>query len=503
MNLKQYLEHHGITSNPFADEDAQTDAVFKGHCIESTYHPTWDKIFGNPTDPATAVVFGEKGSGKTAMRLQIAQHLEHYNQQHPGSQVFAVEYDDFNPFLDEFRDRFRIRKHNTERILEQWKLWDHMDAILSLATTQLVDRILGYEAASYPAEVKANSEGLKNPTRKLDYNQRRDLLLLAACYDRSTAQSGQERWNRLCRKLRFHTWKSYWDIALPILGVIVLFFVMWHFQHWDWLKVKWTYIGLGALCAPRIWRCLKACYRTYKVSRHSRVINHNGKRLRKIFRRFTEKQLASQPLPKAQRTDDRYELLAKLQNILSTFGFPGIVVLVDRVDEPYLINGQANLMRSLIWPMLDNKLLKHPGLGIKLLLPEELCYFVDSESREFHQRARLDKQNLVRSLAWTGESLYDVANARLAACVPDGSEKKPTLDDLLDDSISHQRLLEALRSLRVPRHMFKFLYRAIVAHTNAHTDAAPSWQVSSATFESELAVYLRDQDSFDRGTGAV
>ena len=98
MNLKQYLEHHGITSNPFADEDAQTDAVFKGHCIESTYHPTWDKIFGNPTDPATAVVFGEKGSGKTAMRLQIAQHLEHYNQQHPGSQVFAVEYDDFNPF---------------------------------------------------------------------------------------------------------------------------------------------------------------------------------------------------------------------------------------------------------------------------------------------------------------------------------------------------------------------------------------------------------------------
>ena len=84
-----------------------------------------------------------------------------------------------------------------------------------------------------------------------------------------------------------------------------------------------------------------------------------------------------------------------------------------------------------------------------------------------------------------------------------GPRKRPTLDDLLDDSISHQRLLEALRSLRVPRHMFKFLYRAIVAHTNAHTDAAPSWQVSSATFESELAVYLRDQDSFDRGTGAV
>lgn len=503
MNLKQYLEHHGIASNPFADEDAQTDLVFKSYCIDHTYHPTWDKIYGSPTEPATAVVFGEKGAGKTAMRLQIVQHLEHYNLEHPDAQVFAVEYDDFNPFLDEFRDRFRIRKHKTERILDQWKLWDHMDAILSLATTQLVDRVLGSERARYAAAVHTKSDTLKSPAKKLDHNQRRDLLLLAACYDRSTAQTGQDRWNRLCSKLRFYTWKSKWDLALPVLGVIAMIFIMWHWSHWDWLKVKWTYLGLGALCIPRLWRHLKACYRAYKVARNTRVIHQNGKRLRKIFRRFTEKQLAAQPLPTAQRTDDRYELLAKLQNILTTLDFPGIIVLVDRVDEPYLINGSANLMKSLVWPMLDNKLLKHPGVGIKMLLPEELCYFVDGESREFHQRARLDKQNLIRSLAWTGESLYDVANARLAACTPDGGDKKPTLDDLFDESISHQRMLDALRSLRVPRHMFKFLYRAIVAHTNAHTEAAPSWRISSANFESTLAVYLRDQDNFDRGTGSV
>ena len=64
--------------------------------------------------------------------------------------------------------------------------------------------------------------------------------------------------------------------------------------------------------------------------------------------------------------------LAKLQNVLRTLGFSGIVVLVDRVDEPYLINGSAELMRALVWPLLDNKLLKHPGIGFKLLLPSEL-----------------------------------------------------------------------------------------------------------------------------------
>ena len=46
-----------------------TDLVFKGACIRNVFHPAWDKIYGDPTEPATSVVFGEKGAGKTAMRL--------------------------------------------------------------------------------------------------------------------------------------------------------------------------------------------------------------------------------------------------------------------------------------------------------------------------------------------------------------------------------------------------------------------------------------------------
>ena len=75
MKIQQFLQHHGLAANPFADEDAQTDLVFKASCIRSVYHPSWDKVYGDPTEPSTSVVFGEKGSGKTALRLQIAQHL--------------------------------------------------------------------------------------------------------------------------------------------------------------------------------------------------------------------------------------------------------------------------------------------------------------------------------------------------------------------------------------------------------------------------------------------
>src|SRR5271154_5783706 len=135
MKTQQFLEHHGIGSNPFAEEDAQTDPVFKEHCIASTYHPTWDKIYGDPAEPATSIVFGEKGAGKTAMRLQIVRHLVQYNAAHPDSRVYVIEYDDFNPFLDRFRAAVGGRR--ADRVLSEWKLWDHMDAILSLGVTSL------------------------------------------------------------------------------------------------------------------------------------------------------------------------------------------------------------------------------------------------------------------------------------------------------------------------------------------------------------------------------
>jgi hypothetical protein len=172
-------------------------------------------------------------------------------------------------------------------------------------------------------------------------------------------------------------------------------------------------------------------------------------------------------------------------------------VLVDRVDEPHLITGSVERMRALIWPMFDNKFLKQPGFGLKMLLPAELVAYVEKEGRDFYQRARLDKQNMIPSLEWSGESLYDLANARVKSCAAEGSQ--PTLRSFVDDSISDQRLVEAFRTLRVPRHLFKFLYRLLVAHCHAHTDDKPVWRVPAETFEATLAVYRRDQDAADRG----
>jgi hypothetical protein len=496
MRTQDFLEHHGIGSNPFAEEDAQTDPVFKDFCIASTRHPTWDKIYGNPAEPATSIVFGEKGAGKTALRLQIARHLQKHNQEHPRQRVFVVEYDDFNPFLDRFRDRFGARHRSTNRLLADWKLWDHMDAILSLGVTSLVDRILGSRPAGDPANNSLEGSDLT----ALDRHQARDLLLLAACYDQSSAETSKGRWQRLRKKLRFRTWPTYWALAVGIVGTLAIAGLIGFLQAWDWLERPWPYVAVAATWLPWLARSASRFWQAARIARNTRVGKHTANQLRQLLTNFRAADIAGQPLPNKQRTDDRYELLAKFQGILETLGFTGIVVLVDRVDEPHLINGSVDQMRTLLWPMLDNKFLKHPGVGIKLLLPIELAQFIEREDRDFYQRARLDKQNMIPSLEWTGEALYDVASARLKACALPG--RSPSLSELFDESIDERRLMSAFRGLRVPRHLFKFMYRLFVAHCNAHTDEAPSWKISSERFESVLALYSRDQDAFDRGLRA-
>lgn len=503
MNIEEFLKHHGIVQNPFSDEDAQTDPVFKEHCINRARHPSWAKIYGDPSEPATSIVFGEKGSGKTASRMQMAKALAEYNREHPNARLFVIKYDDFNPFLDRFRDRMTPRNRRADRALAHWRLWDHMDAILSLGVTQLVDHLLSRHGDNGNSPIA----GHEIDTSRLDHLQKRDLLLLAACYDRSFSEVLKTRWRRLRRRLRFSTWGARWDIALGILwSAAAVGLMVWLIDREQFNEKLWTNLAAAAGAVlvgwlPWLVRVCRWSWRTWGIVRHVRVLDHGFNGLRQVLMSFRGSDITNQPLPRKDRTDDRYELLIKFQGVLKTLGYSGIIVLVDRVDEPHAINGSSELMRALLWPMLDNKFLKHPGIGIKLLLPIELSYFIEREDRDFYQRARLDKQNMVPSLDWTGEALYDIATARLKACAAPG--KSPTLRDLVSDTISDQRLVDAFQSLRVPRNLSKFMYRLLVAHTAAHTEDAPAWQISGEQFESTLAVFQRDQLAFDRGMGTT
>ncbi len=487
MTEQEFLSHYQLSRNPFADEDAQTDAVFKNHCITASFHPAWSKVYGDPTEPATAIVLGAKGSGKTAMRLQLIEHLSRHNQDNPTKRVFFVEYDDFNRYLGPFEQTLSRRtKGKPEKVLESLRLWDHMDAILCESVTKLVDLALEVNPDKDPA----------NPVNPklfngLDRAQQRDFLLLAACYDQSRQGTFLSRWDRLRRRLRFgnlSVWRS-WTIGL--FGTLIAIAISIALARNNILTAK-TAIIIGLILSAASWvyylaRFAKHFWLARKVISVVRVGRREIRSLRRALMQVPPEELAAQPLPIAMRTDDRYAMLEKLQVLLRSLQFLGLIVLIDRVDEPEFVNGQPERMKSLFWPLLDNKLLKHPGLGLKMLLPSELQYFMDRESKEFDERARLDKQNVVRNFDWTGEALYELVSARMAACAI--NDAKPTLREMIDPAISDPRLISSMQSLRTPRSLFRFLFRLVVEHCKRSRADEPKMVIASDLYESTLAVY--------------
>lgn len=488
MKTEQFLEHHGIAGNPFSEEDAQTDTVFKRRCLVKIHHPAWNKFFGSPADPSTALVFGEKGSGKTALRMQAEAEFEAYNQKNPGERVFVITYDDFNPFLDHFKTAVRAR--DTAQALTRWRLQDHMDAILAQGVTQLVDALTNE----------------KVDLSALSLDQRRDLLLLAALYDQSTGEPIERRWSRLRRRSGFRPLWSRRDLQIgfgtTILVIAAIALIPWlqNPKVLPWLLLPvlagWLYWGR---------RLARAEWYARDIRKGVRVLSRDPSALRWELLWFKPGELGGQPLPMASASggEERYELLRKFQAVLKTLGYSGVIVLIDRVDEPQQIEGDPRKMRALIWPLLDHKFLRHNGIGLKLLLPIELAYYLEKEDKEFYDRARPDKLNMIKPLRWTGPSLYDLAGDRLRACAAEGSMngEGPRLRQLVDEAISDDTLKDSLGNLRTPRQLFKFLHRLIEEHCHRHTEDNPKWSIDADTFRTTYSAYMRDLEAFDRGYG--
>ena len=500
MKAEQFLSHHGVADNPFSQEDAGSDHLFLARPA-ATRHPAWDKIAGDPSNPSTAVVFGEKGSGKTALRHQLAATLREHNLKQAaggeGGKTFVVHYDDFNPFLDSFRETLPGRHKKPERALARWRTVDHMDSVLALAVGRLVRSV--FEAGGEREE--DGPAVLLGDVDKLEPRHKRDLLLLAAIYDHSLDQAPEARFERLRNKLGFNVLLNQWDFWLGVGGTILIVLIALSYGSIREIGGWWYWAALPILLCwlPVTVRQFGLWNASRRVSKSVKVLDRRPGPLRKVLSRFSRRDLAGQPLPAGDATDSRYELLVKLQNVLKRLGFTGVQVLVDRVDEPHLINGSPERMKEFLWPLFDNKFLKHPGLGFKLLLPAEVRHFLNREDRGFYERSRLDKQNMVPNLEWTGESLYDIAEDRLRACAKEG--KKVSLTDLFDETVSRDELTRQFARLRVPRHLFKFLYRLIVEHCGRYPAERPKWTIGRETLDGTFQLFLRDLDAFDRGMG--
>ncbi|MCC6951933.1 MAG: hypothetical protein IT433_10885 [Phycisphaerales bacterium] len=482
MTVSELLQHHGLSENPFKGEEARSDEVFtRLHRAGdlSTHHPDFEKIRGDLRRPSGAVVFGEKGSGKTAIRIQLAEGIAAFNAANPGARVCFVAYDDLNAVLDRLHER--LGGKNPLESFQKIRLVDHLDALLHQVVPRLVDSVLG----DGPEETRIDLGDVKRPHKRLDLVTRRDLLLLQTLYDRP--EFAIQRTSRLRHRLRLMPpgsaiWGRFAMVVVPLL--LVGFW--WWYSHYGWEQVPRRYYdyalaGLVALFAifalkMGVWDRLALLRQAHRIRRQIRIVLRGDISFATSLRHLPSAYREAAHLPTTDADEARFAMFDRLRSVLRQFGWAGLVVVVDRVDEPTLIGGDPERMKAVIWPLMSNKFLQYEGVGVKMLLPMELRHALFRESSAFFQSARLDKQCLIERLAWTGPTLYDLCEQRLEACRrPDAPPVH--LLDLFAADVSRAELFESLEKLHQPRDAFKMLYRCILEHCQSVTRDAPEWKI--------------------------
>ena len=494
MNLAEYFGHWSIASNPFLAEEARHDAIFARMGVSGALgtHSDFEKVYGDPTRPSAAIVFGEKGSGKTAMRLQIAERIARHNETHASERVFMIPYDDLNAFLDHYaRSRGTA---GTDKPFDAMRLVDHMDAILCVGTGRVVNALLPGPHEPPPAKLVVGDEA-PDPLRaakKLPAMVRRDLLILQALYD--TNDPTGARTARLARALRIPSggrgaWTTIglWLGWVPAAALFVWVTIVAGLAGLastlgqlgaGLLLIAWAALLVKALILDR----LVLARHAGRLGRELRMVPRSGRALHESLSRLPRSVLGSGELPETGSDEQRYEMFARLRRVIDAFGFASVMVVIDRVDEPTLVSGDADRMRSIVWPLLSNKFLQLEGVGVKMLLPIELRHALFKESSSFFNEARLDKQNLIERLTWTGAMLYDLCTARLRACMEEGAEEI-TLSDLFEEDVTRQDLVDALGGMLQPRDALKFVYRCLSEHCASVTGEDGAWRVPRHVLE--------------------
>jgi hypothetical protein len=563
MTPTEFLQHWSIVENPFRDEEARNDAVLARMALEArqaaafgrpavntpapapahspgsngmngmngtpssagveipaptrvmnppapqasiapaaaTFHADFEKIVGDLRRPATAVVFGEKGSGKTAIRLQLAARVDEFNRLHPEAKLLFVPYDSLGAMLDQIHEV--VAGKTPLESLQRVRLVDHLDGILHTIVPGLVDSFLGVAPPPGSLNTPAIQFGhdARRPSRKLDGEAKRVLLLLQSLYDRPDA--AVERTRALRNKLGVWLPTGYVLLTLgAFLGWIPAagLYAWARFAPPDIFPALNTInpltlgiigllaLWLGVVVKRSVWDRVGLLRTAHRVRKQLRVVPRADLSYMRSLRQLGAAVRDPANLPITDSDAPRYALLQGVRRVLKPFGYAGMLIVVDRADEPSIISGDADRMRAIIWPMLANRFLQQEGVGVKLLLPIELRHALFRESSAFFQEARLDKQSMVERLSWTGAMLYDLCNSRLQACRSAhaaGPESRTiSLLDLFAEDVSRQDLVDSLDQMHQPREAFKFLYRCLTEHCASVTSDQNAYRIPRHVLES-------------------
>ncbi|MEM8714053.1 MAG: hypothetical protein AAGG01_24175, partial [Planctomycetota bacterium] len=490
-----WRHHWALDEDPFVQEDADKDTVL-ARVPREAVHSSFDRLYGSTEAPGPGIVFGEKGSGKSSLRLAMKRRLA----EDASAGAFAVEYIEFDSFLTEARKADRLPPNGPKtprRVVERFLLADHIDAMLSLGVTKLACEI---------ADGKHPGAAAMSPKHKAS------LVALTALYSRSDERSGDEIDRGLRRALKVRSGSSLVRkaaivagcLAGLVLGGAVLLDDFGYDlpgalgdvrERGQWLAMAGVILSLTGLYA---WiPALTAQRRASRATKAVRVVPRDPDPLAALLLRAPKSVRRDLALPEGPAVGTRLVLLQRFIAILNDVGYKSFWVLMDRIDEATVLSGQAELMRPFVESLLEHRLLQFEGLALKLFLPIELSRLYLGASPEALKSLRLDKASSIPELRWTGQELVQVAAQRLRAVRPEGTpvdQPGGKLADFFQEDVDPASLREALGELGTPRLAFGFLGALMAEHARELSDDLepndPEWRIPRRRFDILQASWL-------------
>lgn len=491
MFMQKWRDFWGLSEDPFTCEDADKDLILT-EVDTAAVHWSFDRMYGNPRMPAPAIVFGEKGSGKSALRLMINRRLDEFNEKNPDEKVFKIEYIDFNTYIENFRRTIGVRgdyDQAAKEAISRWKISDHIDSILSLGVTKLVDEII-------------NS---KDKSKKMGHKEKLYLLIMTAIYYHSEKRTAKEAIQKLKRHYgmaSFRPWCRWiWVIVGTVLSLgIGVFPFISHIlnvpESLTSMNMVWHLVGITGLVAVwGIFLFIQSSIRAQasRADRCVKILQHDTINLANVLKGLSPKERREFILPRGSDAASRYQLLDQFISLLDNFGYKGVYVLLDRIDEPSMLSSRIDLMRPFIETLMDIKFLQYPKLGLKLFLPIELDEIYRNASPEQLKRMRLDKSNLIGELKWSGQELYEIANQRMQSCQKENG-KQNQLAELFEEDFDFHILRDTLTMLGTPRYAFGFFSSLFTEYVkdlpNDLPENDPRWRVTRSYFEVTKAAWI-------------
>ncbi len=430
----------GFRDNPFASYVAENEPAIDQYFIRPPYY---DAVTERGQAARSLLLFGARGAGKSATRLTFYKNA--WAKWHGQRTLNAWKRSDLRPTTGRkaprnsshgMRFRWKTRQSFTRWPWAKWEATNHGPLVVTLDDYSriLTDGLAKVELGQFISEVSyLVVEAL--------------LIWLAALEDEERDKivanlNSEEEAIVIPVVQRFYLSRPDFVREASIREPLKLLNQAWHKRSKLWVMQRWDSIAnlVGAIAQ------LISKQKTSEVDLHSGI----GTLLKADPKQWNDGQFAK-------------AILVRLADFARVFGFSGVTVLVDKVDETQQTNNSANSTASLAYPLLaSTHLLEVAGFGWVFFLWDKVL----EEYKTPSMPVRLDKIANA-TIQWENTFLNDLVTERIKYY---SNHKVTSFTQLCESSVDTVSTLDNIIQIcmKSPRELIRVLDTIVREHDDQY-----------------------------------